>query len=114
MAALLNCSSTRICSQWGGKRQLPFQARSRTAVRRATLLVRAEKSKQKVVAVLYKAGKAAENKDLLGCVENELGLREFLEDQVRHASTMPHSEYVVKVRLKLLTWLGSRVHCNRR
>ena len=46
------------------------------------MTVRAEKSKQKVVAVLYKAGKAAENKDLLGCVENELGLREFLEEQV--------------------------------
>ena len=29
------------------------------------------------------AGKAAENKDLLGCVENELGLREFIEGQVR-------------------------------
>ncbi len=44
--------------------------------------MRAEQSKQKIVAVLYKAGKAAENKDLLGCVENELGLREFLEEQV--------------------------------
>lgn len=41
-------------------------------------------SKQKVVAVLYKAGKAAENKELLGCVENELGLRQFLEEQVVH------------------------------
>lgn len=59
--------------------------------------MRAEKSKQKVVAVLYKAGKAAENKDLVGCVENELGLREFLEDQVRHAWTMPHREPVVKL-----------------
>eukprot|EP00891_Asterochloris_glomerata_P002127 jgi/Astpho2/2127/Aster-00603 len=37
--------------------------------------------KEKVVAVLYKAGEAAENKDLLGCVENELGLRKFIEDQ---------------------------------
>lgn len=46
--------------------------------------MRAENSKQKVVAVLYKAGKAAENKDLLGCVENELGLRQFLEEQVWH------------------------------
>lgn len=45
------------------------------------VLVRAELSKQKVVAVLYKAGEAANNKDLLGCVENELGLRQFLEEQ---------------------------------
>ncbi|KAL0054924.1 hypothetical protein WJX82_004525 [Trebouxia sp. C0006] len=52
-------------------------ARSRTRL----AIVRAEQSKQKIVAVLYKAGKAAENKDLLGCVENELGLREFLEEQ---------------------------------
>lgn len=49
------------------------------------MLVRAELSKQKVVAVLYKAGEAAKNKDLLGCVENELGLRQFLEEQVLHA-----------------------------
>ena len=45
-------------------------------------------SKQKVVAVLYKAGKAAENKDLLGCVENELGLRQFLEEQVMRENRM--------------------------
>ena len=57
------------------------------------VLVRAEASKQKVVAVLYKAGKAAENKDLLGCVENELGLREFLEEQVLHGKDM-HRESV--------------------
>ena len=49
-----------------------------------SVIVRAEMSKQKVVAVLYKAGEAAKNKDLLGCVENELGLREFLEEQVTH------------------------------
>lgn len=95
MAALASSSSSRICGQWGGKRQLPFQAHSRIAknthsriaVRRVTLVAKAEQSKQKVIAVLYKAGKAAENKDLLGCVENELGLREFLEEQVSLACT---------------------------
>ncbi len=35
--------------------------------------------------VILQAGEAAENKDLLGCVENELGLRKFIEDQVRSA-----------------------------
>ena len=58
-----------------------------------SVVVRAEMSKQKVVAVLYKAGKAAENKDLLGCVENELGLRQFLEEQVMHENRMmPYPE----------------------
>lgn len=83
MAALLHCGATRVCGQWS-KHQRPFHSGSLCAhtPRRVTLVVKAELSKQKVVAVLYKAGKAAENKDLLGCVENELGLRQFLEDQV--------------------------------
>ncbi|KAL3153183.1 formate dehydrogenase (NAD+) [Trebouxia sp. C0009 RCD-2024] len=34
-----------------------------------------------VLAILYKAGDAAKEKRLLGCVENELGLREWLESQ---------------------------------
>eukprot|EP00891_Asterochloris_glomerata_P005003 jgi/Astpho2/5003/Aster-05941 len=34
-----------------------------------------------VLAVLYKAGDAAKEKRLLGCVENELGLREWLESK---------------------------------
>ena len=33
----------------------------------------------KVVAVLYPGGKAADNPEVLGCAENALGLREFLE-----------------------------------
>ena len=44
------------------------------------------------------AGKAAENKDLVGCVENELGLREFVEGQVccnvpipLHSTSLPVS-----------------------
>lgn len=88
MAALLQCGSTRVCGQWV-KHQRPFQSGSQPAYasRHAHLAINAEMSKQKVVAVLYKAGKAAENKDLLGCVENELGLRKFLEDQVKHATS---------------------------
>ena len=95
MASLASCSYSRICGQWGGKRQLPFQAHSRIAARRVTLVVKAEQSKQKVVAVLYKAGKAAENKDLLGCVENELGLREFLEEQVNQHAKCNWQRYSV-------------------
>ena len=59
--------------------QIPFRSSLQVRSRRRCTVVRAEK----VVAVLYKAGKAAENKDLLGCVENELGLRQFLEDKVQ-------------------------------
>ena len=57
---------------------MPFRSNTPLRSRSRCTIVRAEK----VVAVLYKAGKAAENKDLLGCVENELGLRQFLEDKV--------------------------------
>ena len=70
----------------------PSMRNSCVRSRTRQVLVKAEQKKQKVVAVLYKAGKAAENKDLLGCVENELGLRKFLEDQVAldrsHATLM--------------------------
>lgn len=34
-----------------------------------------------VLAVLYEAKDGADNPDLLSCVENELGLRKFLEEQ---------------------------------
>ena len=34
-----------------------------------------------VLAILYEAKDGAENPDLLSCVENELGLRKFLEEQ---------------------------------
>ena len=81
MASLLGNTSVHAyghrCS-WQPAFRTTSTARSRTRL----AVVRAEQSKQKIVAVLYKAGKAAENKDLLGCVENELGLREFLEEQV--------------------------------
>jgi formate dehydrogenase len=59
----------------------PSSTHSRPIRQRASLRVYAALEKQKVVAVLYQAGDAAKNKDLLGCVENELGLRKFLEDQ---------------------------------
>ena len=62
--------------------QTPFRPNSTTRPRARRAVVRAEQSKQKVVAVLYKAGKAAENKDLLGCVQTQLALSEFLEEQV--------------------------------
>lgn len=35
----------------------------------------------KIVAVLYPGGSAADNPEVLGCAENVLGLREFLEEQ---------------------------------
>lgn len=81
MTSLLSNTSVH---QYGHRSAWRPSVRSTCAPRSCSRLVtvRAEKSKQKVVAVLYKAGKAAENKDLLGCVENELGLREFLEEQV--------------------------------
>ncbi|KAK9805010.1 hypothetical protein WJX73_000905 [Symbiochloris irregularis] len=41
----------------------------------------ADGEKLKVLAVLYRAGSAAEQPRLLGCLENELGLREFLESR---------------------------------
>jgi formate dehydrogenase len=41
----------------------------------------ANAEKMKVLAVLYRAGDASKNPRLLGCVENELGLRQFLEER---------------------------------
>lgn len=35
--------------------------------------------KQKILAVLYKAGEYAKNKQFLACAENGLGLRDWLE-----------------------------------
>ena len=45
------------------------------------------------------AGKAAENKDLLGCVENELGLRKFIEEQVCSScvSWLPREQLPLKI-----------------
>lgn len=79
MTSLLGSKS--VC-QYGHRSAWRPSSRSTARSCNRSVVVRAEKSKQKVVAVLYKAGKAAENKDLLGCVENELGLRQFLEEQV--------------------------------
>lgn len=38
-------------------------------------------TRPKVLAVLYKAGEYAKEKRLLGCAENELGLRDFLDEK---------------------------------
>eukprot|EP00884_Botryococcus_braunii_P009968 jgi/Botrbrau1/18973/Bobra.0100s0010.1 len=53
---------------------------------------------QKVVAVLYRAGDAAKEPKLLGCAENELGLRDFLESRgIKYVVTSdkegPNSEF---------------------
>jgi formate dehydrogenase len=53
---------------------------SRNAVQLRAYSAAANDSKT-VVAVLYKAGDAAKEPRLLGCLENELGLREFLESR---------------------------------
>ena len=98
---------------------VPFRTASIPRSPRRLAIVRAEQSKQKVVAVLYKAGKAAENKDLLGCVENELGLREFLEEQVGHCvSRKPLQHIYGRFLLVECTTCpslsaGSRVHRHR-
>jgi len=47
--------------------------------------------KLKILAVLYKAGDAAKNPRMLGCVENELGLRQFLEER-GHTYTVTDSK----------------------
>src|SRR5687768_16020515 len=39
------------------------------------------KGKKTVLAVLYDGGDAAKNSALLGCKENALGIRKWLEDQ---------------------------------
>ncbi|KAK9837356.1 hypothetical protein WJX84_012030, partial [Apatococcus fuscideae] len=48
--------------------------------RRLALRVQAGE-KEKVLAILYEAKDGAKNPQLLSCVENELGLREFLEEK---------------------------------
>ena len=85
---------------------VPFRTASIPRSPRRLAIVRAEQSKQKVVAVLYKAGKAAENKDLLGCVENELGLREFLEEQVGVACLANHCNIFME---DFCSWNAQRV-----
>lgn len=46
----------------------------------------------KIVAVLYPGGGAADNPDVLGCAENALGLREFLEGQGHELVSTPDRE----------------------
>lgn len=55
----------------------------RTASRRPNVAVFSTKPvKHKVVCALYEGGEAGKNnKGIFGCVENELGLREFLEER---------------------------------
>jgi hypothetical protein len=46
----------------------------------------------KVVCVLYEGGAAGKkNPNILGCVENELGLRKFLEGRGHTVNTAPHT-----------------------
>jgi len=53
----------------------------------------------KVVAVLYEAGAAAKEPRLLGCKENELGLRKFLEDRGHKYVVMSDKEKLLDQEL---------------
>ncbi|CAK0786476.1 hypothetical protein CVIRNUC_009689 [Coccomyxa viridis] len=51
------------------------------AVQCRTFAAVGDDTPKKILAVLYSGGEAARNPRLLGCLENELGLRKFLEDR---------------------------------
>ncbi|CAL5222900.1 g5329 [Coccomyxa viridis] len=71
--------SSRIapCAVAYFRRQAPTAA----AVRHRAFAAVSNDTPKKILAVLYRGGEAAKNPRLLGCLENELGLRKFLEDR---------------------------------
>ncbi|KAL0027663.1 hypothetical protein WJX79_006438 [Trebouxia sp. C0005] len=75
-------NSLRQLSKAAASRALVSQSSAQSLNGLAPFATAAQPADPKtVLAILYKAGSASEEKRLLGCVENELGLREWLESQ---------------------------------